>query len=106
KAFSKDRINVKSADEMVRRVSDFPGAIGHTGATWIFEIGSQTKTIMVSGMEPSADNLKAKKYPFYRTLSAVTDMQPSQCVKNMISEVQTGSTFRTIAKRFELLPLN
>lgn len=106
KAFSKDRINVKSADEMVRRVSDFPGAIGHTGATWIFEIGSQTKTIKVSGMEPSADNLKAKKYPFYRTLSAVTDMQPSQCVKNMISEVQTGSTFRTIAKRFELLPLN
>lgn len=106
KDFRKKRLNVKSADEMVQRVSDFPGAIGHTGATWIFETGSKTKSIKVNGKGPTAANLKAKKYPFYRTLSAITDLNPSQCVKNLIHEVQTGSAFRKIAKRYELVPLN
>ncbi len=106
KDFRKERLNVKSADEMVQRVSDFPGAIGHTGATWVYENSSKTKAIKVSGKAATAAHLKAKEYPFYRTLSAVTDMNPSQCVKDVIHEVQTGSAFRRVAKRFELLPLN
>lgn len=104
--FRKDRLNVSSADEMVKRVTDFPGAIGHTGATWIFETGNKIKRITVDKALPTAANLKNKTYTFYRQLSAVTDLNPSVDVMKIINEVQTGPSFFQVAERFELLPLN
>jgi len=104
--FRKERFNVSSADEMVKRISDFPGAIGHTGATWIFETGNKIKRITVGNVLPTAANLENKTYPFYRQLSAVTDLNPSADVMTIINEVQTGPSFFQVAKRFELLPMN
>ena len=104
--FRKLRLNVSSADEMVKRVSDFDGAIGHTGSTWLFETGNKVKYITVGKIAPTAENLKNKQYPFYRQLSAVTDMQPSKDVLKIIKEVQTGKAFFRVAKQFNLLPLN
>lgn len=104
--FRKLRLNVSSADEMVKRVSDFDGAIGHTGSTWLFETGNKVKHITVDNIAPTAVNLKNNSYPFYRQLSAVTDMQPSEDVKKIIGEVQTGQAFFRVARQFNLLPLN
>lgn len=106
KAFRKVRLNVSSADEMVKRVSDFDSAIGHTGSTWLFETGNKVKHITVDGRSPTTANLKNKRYPFYRPLSAVTDLNPSKAVLKIIKEVQTGTAFFGVAKRFNLLPLN
>lgn len=103
--FRKDRLNVKSAAEMVKRVTDFPGAIGHTGATWEFGPDSNVKTISVGGVSPTADNLRAGRYPYYRVLSAVTNQQPSPDVMNIINRVQTGPEFSRVAKQYELVPL-
>ena len=105
-AFRKLRLNVSSADEMVKRVSDFSGGIGHTGSTWIFEMGDKVKHISVDGYQPTAQNLANKNYPFYRQLSAVTDLHPSPDVQKIIQEVQTGPAFFKVAKRFGLMPLN
>jgi len=104
-AFRKDRLNVKSAAEMVKRVSDFPGAIGHTGATWTFGHDHDVKSIRVGGVKPTARNLKAGRYPFYRVLSAVTNNEASADVMSIINHVQTGKEFARIAKRYELVPL-
>lgn len=104
--FTPKRINIKSAAEMVQRVSDFPGAIGHVGATWIFETGNQVRNITVDNIKPTAENLKNKKYPFFRKLSAITNESPSPAVLKMIKEAQVGKGFRREAKRFSLLPLN
>ena len=106
KSFRKLRLNVESADEMVKRVSDFDGAIGHIGATWEFEAGNKVKRITVDGLEPTAANLENQSYPFYRPLSAVTNLHPSADVKKIIHEVQTGKGFMNVAKKFNLLPLN
>lgn len=106
KRFREVRLNVSSAAEMVQRVSDFPGAIGHTGATWLFETGNRVKAITVDGAAPTAANLQSKRYPFYRKLSAITDLHPSPDVMKIIREVQTGPAFRHVARRFGLLPLN
>lgn len=106
KEFRKLRLNVSSADEMVRRVSDFSGAIGHVGATWLFETGNMTKAISIDGQAATAANLDTGKYPFHRTLSAITDKNPSDDIMKIIKEVQTGDAFFRVAKRFELLPLN
>ena len=106
KDFRQQRLNVSSADDMIQRVSDFPGAIGHVGATWIFESSDNVKHISVNGVAPTAGNLKTKAYPYFRQLSAVTNETPSINVLNIIKEVQTGSAFYRVAKRFELLPLN
>ncbi len=103
--FREKRLNVKSADDMVQRVTDFNGAIGHTGATWIFESKDKVKVVTVNGVKPTAAALENKSYPFYRHLSAVTDKNPSPDVLTIIDEVQTGPSFRQVAKRFELLPL-
>ena len=104
--FRKLRLNVESADEMVKRVSDFDGAIGHTGSTWEFESGNKVKHVRVDGLEPTAANLQHHKYPFYRPLSAITDLHPSEDVKNIIHEVQTGKAFLKVAEKYNLLPLN
>lgn len=105
KLFRAERINVKSADEMSQRVTDFSGAIGHIGSTWIFEAGDKTKAITVDNIRPTAANLKNKSYPFYRKLSAVTNQNPGSDVLKIIHETQTGPGFRKVAKQFELLPL-
>jgi phosphate transport system substrate-binding protein len=106
KQFRQDRLNVKSAAEMVKTVSDFAGGLGHTGATWIFDHQSQVKAIRVGGVAPTAANLAAGRYPFYRQLGAVASKTASATVKSIISQVQTGPEFRDIARKYELVPLN
>ncbi len=105
KDFTSRRINVTSADDMVQRVTDFDGAIGHIGSTWIFEAGSKTRAITIDHQAPTAANLKNGKYPFYRKLSAITTENPRPDVVKIIKEAQTGPGFRKLAKEFELLPL-
>jgi phosphate transport system substrate-binding protein len=106
KLFRPQRLNVSSSDEMVQRISDFPGAIGHTGSTWIREPGQSVKHITVEGIAPTAENLENKRYPFYRPLSAITNKNPSADILKIINEVQVGPAFQTVAKQYELLPLN
>lgn len=103
-AFRKDRLNTKSAAEMVKRVGDFPGAIGHIGATWEFG-DAKVKTISIGGVSASADTLRSKRYPFYRQLSAVTHGPVSSDLSAILKEVQTGEGFRAVAARYHLLPL-
>lgn len=104
--FREDRLNVSSADEMVKLVSDFGTAIGHTGSTWEFAKDSHVKAITVNHKEANAINLKNKQYPFFRTLSAITDMHPSKDVLATIKQVQQGVSFQKVAKKYKLLPLN
>lgn len=106
KSFRQERLNVKSAADMVQRVSDFSGSIGHTGSTWIFKASDQVKIISIDGIKPTAENLANNKYPFFRVLSAVTNKTPSADVVKLIEEAQTGPAFRRVAKQYELLPLN
>jgi len=104
--FVKERINVSSADEMVSMVTKFDTAIGHTGSTWVFGKNSNVKAISIDNINASAENLKNKSYPFYRKLSAVTAMNPSEDVLTTIKQVQYGKSFEAIAKKYNLLPLN
>jgi len=71
--FRQQSINVSSADELVQRINDFPEGIGHTGATWEFDKINAVKHITVDSVEPSADSLAAKTYPFFRQLSALSN---------------------------------
>lgn len=105
KDFTTRRINVTSADDMVHRVSDFEGAIGHIGSTWVYESGNKTRAITIDHQAATAANLQNGKYPFYRKLSAVTTMNPNPDVIKIIRRAQTGPGFRLLAKEFELLPL-
>lgn len=102
--FREDRVNVRSASEMVKLVNDFTGAIGHTGSAWNFSNDRKVKAIRVSGHAPSARNLKTGKYPYYRTLSAVTNKSPSKDVIKLIEYARTSGQFREIAKKYELSP--
>lgn len=106
KSFRQERLNVKSAAAMVQRVSDFSGAIGHTGATWEFSSEDKVKVLTVNGVKPTAENLANGRYLFYRQLSAITNRQPSADVVKLIKETQMGKAFRRVAKEYELLPLN
>ena len=106
KAFRNERLNVKSDDEVVVRVTDFEGAIGYAGATWLRQPGLKVKPITVDGLPATAANLANKSYPFFSPLSAVTVKSPSPDVLKIIREVQVGAAFRKVAKQYELLPLN
>lgn len=106
KLFRQKRLNVSSSAEMTQRISDFDWAIGHTGATWVKDPDLNVKQITVDEIAATAQNLKEKRYPFYRQLSAVTNKQPSDDVLKIIKEVQVGPAFRKVAKLYELLPSN
>ncbi len=106
KDFVTERLNVSSAEEMVKYVSDFETAFGHIGSTWNFGKYSNVKSIKVDNVAATAENLKNKTYPFHRRLSAVTSLEPSESVLMTIKQVQHGKSFKGIAERFNLLPLN
>ena len=106
KLFSKIRLNVSSSAEMTQRLSDFPWAIGHTGSTWAKDPELNIKQITIDNIQATAANLKQKKYPFFRALSAVTNKTPSEDVLKIIRKVQTGKAFRKVARKYELLPTN
>lgn len=106
KDYAQERVDVSSDDDLVKRVSDFAGAIGYSGTTWAREPNLAVKSITVDGLGPTAKNLKNKTYPYYRSLSAVTNTSPSNEVLKLIREVQTGSAFRASAKQYELLPIH
>lgn len=106
KEFVQERVDVSSDDDLVKRVSDFAGAIGYSGTTWAREPSLTIKQISVDGVAPTAAALKAKTYPYYRNLSAVTNMTPSKDILNLIREVQSGKAFRIAARQYELLPVH
>jgi phosphate transport system substrate-binding protein len=103
--FRQQRLNVSSAADMVQRVSDFKAAFGHIGSTWNFRPDNSLKIVSVNGYRPSTENLRNGNYPFYRILSAVTDLRPSEDVLKILDKVQTGRAFKRVAERFNLLPL-
>jgi len=105
-SFVKKRLDVSSAKDMVKLVTSFDTSIGHLGSTWIYNEDANVKSITINNIEPTAENLKNKSYPFHRMLSAVTNMNPSEDVLTTISQVQRGKSFESVAKRFNLLPLN
>lgn len=102
----KDRIDVKAEAEVVQGVSDFAEGIGNIGSTWVFEESQKVKVVTVSGVAPTAENLKNKTYLFYQEQSIVTHGPMSPSLAGMIRDVQQGPAFRNVAKKYELLPLN
>jgi len=103
-ALRKDRIDVKAEAEVVQGVSDFAEGIGNIGSTWIFDSRQQIKVVKVGGVAPTMENLKTGVYPFYQEQSIVTHGPMSPALKGMIREIQSGSAFRAVARKYELLP--
>jgi len=105
-SFVKKRLNVSSAKEMVKLVTDIDTAFGHIGSTWEFGKNSNVKAITVNKITATAANLKNKSYPFHRRLSAITNLNPTPAVLSTIRQVQYGKSFNEVAKKYDLLPLN
>lgn len=102
--FRKNRLNVKSAGQMVSRVKDFPGAIGHTGSAWDFGAGDSVVSISIDGVKPTWQALAKKTYPFYRQLSAVTHGKISSDLEKILKDAQSGPDLKKVAKKYNLLP--
>ena len=105
KNFRQKRINVKSADDMVKRVSDFPSAIGHTGSAWAFGPKSKVKALTIDTHAPTASNLKNGLYPFYRQLSAITSKEAPDELTSLMSYAQELFANSHISEQYQLLPL-
>jgi phosphate transport system substrate-binding protein len=103
--FRQQRVNVKSAVDMITRVSDFSGAIGHTGSTWKFTSDHRVKAISVSGVKASTANMKKGKYPFHRQLGVVTYGPISNDLNIIIKETQEGNGLKKLAIKYGLQPL-
>lgn len=103
--FRKDKISVRSAADMVSRVTDFSGAIGHTGSAWAFGPNDRVKALRINGRAPTAKNLGTGKYPFFRTLSAVAHPEAPSAVRDLIEQARRSAEFRKIASKYELVPV-
>lgn len=103
-SFTGKRINVKSADEMVKRVGDFKAAIGHAGTAWLRGDNSKTKIITVDGFMPTVKNLQAGNYPFYRELAAITSKDASDKLKNLMRTAQQEMRTTQLFTEHQLAP--
>jgi len=106
KEFRVERLNVHGAEDMIRTVHDMDDAIGHLGSTWTFTTADRIKPITIDNVKPTAKNIELGKYPFYRTLSAVTKKGVGGEAIKLIKEIQQSKTFHDIASEYELLPMN
>jgi len=105
--FTSKRINVQSADEMVKRVGDFESAIGHAGTAWLRGENSKTKIIRVGGYLPTSENLKKERYPFFRQLSVITKNNASAELKAlMLSTQKEVARHPELFSEHQLLPLS
>lgn len=104
--FRKERLDVKSEAEVVQRVSDFAEGIGNIGATWIFGPDQKVKAVKISGLAPTAENLKSGKYPFTQELSIVTHGEISSDLAGIVKDIQTSRAFKDVGKKYELVPRN
>lgn len=105
KAFTQKRLDVKSAGAMVEQINNLPNAIGHIGSAWRYKKDDKVKFLKIDNVAATPENLKQKKYPFYRQLSAITGQNPSPILLKIIRHAQTSNTFRKIANTYNLLPL-
>jgi len=104
--FTTRRINVHSADEMVKRVGDFKAAFGHAGTAWLRGENSNTKIIRVNGFLPSSQNLKNGNYPFYRKLSIITNKNASDKLKALMRSAQHEVANNSdLINTYHLLPI-
>lgn len=103
--FTQMRLDVKSAEAMVDKVNKLPNAIGHIGSAWRFKDDNQVKILKINNYLPTSGNLKNKKYPYYRELSAVTNKFPSDSLMKIINHAQTSKTLQKISEKYNLLPL-
>lgn len=105
--FSQKRINVQSADEMVKRVSDFKAAFGHAGTAWLLGKNSKTKIVRVNGFLPTSRNLKNGNYPFYRQLSIITQKDASNKLKALMHKAQQEVVNNvSLLEKYQLLPIH
>lgn len=103
--FTKKRINVQSADEMIKRVGDFESAIGHAGTAWLRGENSHTKIIRVNGYLPTSVNLKNGNYPFFRQLSVITKNDASTELKDLMRNAQQEVIKHPeVLSEYQLLP--
>jgi len=105
KDFREDRMNVGSAELMVRSMSDFSNAIGHVGSGWSFTSADKIKIIKVNGFEPNPANLKSKKYPFFRLLSIITHGPVSAAIRDVVDFMKESEEFKRVAEQYNMLPV-
>ncbi|GMT41832.1 MAG: phosphate-binding protein [bacterium] len=103
--FREDRINVKGAEPMINTVSDFTNSIGHVGSGWQIKSTDKIKIIKIDGYEPNPENIKAKKYPFFRMQSIITKGKASDSVKSVINFMKKSKEFKRVAKKYRMLPI-
>ncbi len=105
--FTTTRINVQSADEMVKRIGDFTAGFGHAGRAWLRGKNSNTKIIRVDGYLPTSNNLKKSKYPFFRQLSLITNKEASSELKKLMRNAQV-EVFNNahLFSEYEILPID
>jgi len=106
KKIRQERLNVKDAKTMMKHVTQFKNALGHTGSTWIFKPTDKVKTITVDGYAPTVENLRNGKYPYSRQLSAITKANASPDILKLIDAAQHGPAFLRVSKKYNLLPSN
>lgn len=62
-----DWLEVKSIEKMIENIEKFPLAIGYE--SYVFTRKDTVKVLRVEGIAPNAENIKSKRYPFWRVLS-------------------------------------
>ncbi len=62
-----DWLEVKSIEKMIENVEKFPLAIGYE--SFVFAKKDTVKILRVNGIAPTIENVRNKRYPFWRVLS-------------------------------------
>ena len=106
--FSGESLLVTGEEDMTVKVNDLENAIGHMGSTWDLKSQGQNriKHVTINKLNPTAENLKNKSYPFFRELAVITNDKPSEDLLKIIDYARNSDSFYRVAKKYDLLPNN
>jgi len=87
---------------VVQAVSKNKNALGYVGIGYL---DASTKGLKVDGVEATAENAKAKKYPISRDLYIYTNGAPAGAVKGLV-DFMLGAEGQKLVKEAGFVPLN
>ncbi|NIK15429.1 phosphate transport system substrate-binding protein [Saccharococcus thermophilus] len=86
-------------------INSTPGSISYVAMSYLIGEKKNLKTLKIDGLEPTIENIKAGKYPFWSYEYMITKGEPKDAVRGFIDYVK-GNEFASKVKEMGYIPIS
>jgi phosphate transport system substrate-binding protein len=86
-------------------INSTPGAISYVAMSYLIGENKDLKTLKIDGVEPTIENIKTEKYPFWSYEYMITKGEPKDAVQGFIDYVKSEE-FASKVKEMGYIPMS